>query len=37
MIFVVSSLFIIPTIIGVFYSIYEFSNNTQDFISYDDF
>ncbi|SCK03384.1 Uncharacterised protein [uncultured Clostridium sp.] len=35
--FILLSLLLIPTIIGVIYSIYEFSNISQDFISYDDF
>lgn len=35
--FILLSLLLIPTIIGVIYSIYEFSNVPQDFISYDDF
>lgn len=35
--FILLSLLLIPTIIGVIYFIYEFSNTPQDFISYDDF
>jgi len=35
--FILLSLWLIPTIIGVIYFIYEFSNTPQDFISYDDF
>ena len=35
--FILLSLLLIPTIIGVIYCIYEFSNTPQDFISYDDF
>ena len=35
--FILLLLLLIPTIIGVIYFIYEFSNTPQDFISYDDF